>query len=1236
MSAASQHPDDLDELRAILTADVERLAETLLGPANRAASTKRTARFGAKGSLSLELTGRKRGEWFSHEAGGGGGPFNLIMHAHGCRFAEAVEWARSWTGKGGDAPRPRPRAVEPRHDAEDQAERAAAIGAARRIAHAAEPAEGTVAGAYLSITRAIPFPPGGWTDAIRYHGPTRSLLAVATLADGSVQAVQRVRLTPTGQKAEAEPDRPVKVTNGRQDGALVRLPARPGVVPALVSTLLLAEGPENGLSVWSATGAETWIVLGVGMFQRVELPAGRRAILCRDDDRQHSPADKAVRAARIAWRKAGADVAVALPWSVRRQDKSDFNDLMREHGRAGVIARLLPFAPTPAPPPTRRKHVDEARDAADAAVSDFFKAAAAFDPDLSAAEGTAPPVHGVRVGVGIGKSHAARHHAVKLLTAIRAAGSRRNVTLAVPTHRLGSEQAELLRALPAVQAGKLKVAVWRGRAAPDPDHADFANLLVPEAEKTSMCRNLEAVFEAQGHGLNVDQTACRRVVKDGDGEKVAHECPLYSACAYQMQRSKRADLWIVPHEMLFTEKPTALGDLAAVVVDESPWQAGLEGVTGLGDRMPLDVLRGGDRRPQDAQSPDWHVLQHHRLRVLDALDDMTEGPVFRDAMSAEGLTAQEAAEARAFELKRIEDPKIYPGMSRARRAELLKQAEGNKARLQAARFWRAIEALLGPDGPENSGWAELCTVQAAEGPCKVVRLRGRKPVRKGWLVPTLLIDALLSPDLVRPFWPQIELTADIQAEAPHQRIRQVIDRSYSKSRLEPLEPDRAEADPEEARRRIRNLREARAIICREARRYPAGRVLVVAQKGVKEAMQGLGPLPRNIVLAHHNAVAGRDEWGDVAALIVLGRTAPSPAAVERLAAALTGIEPKPLPAWYPTTPKPRETPDGASIAAETDAHPDPVCEAIRWEICEGELVQIIGRGRGVNRDASRPLDVLVMTDAPLPLPVHEAIGHADLAPSPDDRMLAECGFAFETPRHAAAACPGLWAKWETAKTAMKGGKKGDFPYKDSIIGEFTLLRSDLRRVDYRRCGQGQGDAVAWFDPLTIADPEAALCALIGPLAWCRFQSDPAPPEPPKPARSSPILVRPPPSGAGVDAPSPPPRPPEPAVVQSMPAVPVPDGQAMTPFRALAETAWPPPRRLQPAGGQTPRFIEPTIGTWTVRGGGMVVRVAETRGGILRRTLTAAPETLPPVVVSLWLSKLPPGASTSRPDQGAWL
>ena len=1094
MSAAFQN--DLDELHAALSANMGALAEDLLGPCNKALSRGSELRFGRKGSLSVEVRGREQGSWKSYEGSGpGGGPFQLIMYARHCDRDAAVAWGRTWIGVG-NTPRAQPRPARPSEpDLEKQAEDTKAIATARGMAHACEAVAGTIAEHYLVEVRGIPRPADGWPSVIRFHGATRSLLAVSTLADGSVQAVQRVHLTKAGQKAEA----PAKITNGRQAGAAVRLPRRSDtVLPANI--LLLAEGPENGLSVWGATGAETWLVFGVGEFQKVVLPPDRHTILCRDDDRQHSAGDKAVRKAVASWRTTGANVSVATPWESPRQDKSDVNDVLRLHGVEALLARLRPHVPTSSTLHVNRVPVAVAREQLDQAVRKFFKAASNFDHGVAASEGALPPVHGVKVGVGIGKSHAARHHAAELLINLRRAGDQRTVGLAVPTHRLGLEQAARWEALEEVRAAGLSVAVWRGRGALNPEHPDYANPAVPDSEKPTMCGNLIAVYEAQSYGLKVDEAACRRTVSDGPGEKVVHECSLFSTCAYQAQRKRKADFWIVPHEVICSEKPKAIGELAALVVDESAWQPGLEGVTGRGDCFPLDALRGCDRRMRDGDhSPDWMTLQHHRGQILDALHNASDGPITREIIVAEGLTAKGAAEARALSFSRLIDPKIHPGMTRTKRTALLKEAEGNRTLLQEARFWRAVEALLADGGPSASGWAVLATESTPDGPQKVIRLRGRRPVRKGWQVPTLLIDALLNPALVRPFWPQLKMVADIQAEAPHQSVVQVIDRAYSKSRLAPLDAEEAKANPEEARRRVRARREARAIFARFARKHSDKRVLVVAQKIVRAAIEAEGPLPRNLEMAHHNAVAGRDEWGDVAGLSVLGCTTPSPCDVERMAEALTGAAVEPIPGWYPRTPAIREIAGKPGMAAEKDSHPDLICEAIRWHICEGGLVNTIGRGRGGNRSEANPLDALVMTDAVLPIPIHVVTGSADLAPTTAEQMLAECGFAFENPRHAAAACPALWPGekgWDAAKKAMareatSQGQKGTNPYKNISIGVCPLLPA-LGRIDYQRAGPRHSPASASFDSLLVDDPVAKLEALLGPLAWCEVMTSPSP------------------------------------------------------------------------------------------------------------------------------------------------
>ena len=100
--------------------------------------------------------------------------------------------------------------------------------------------------------------------------------------------------------------------------------------------------------------------------------------------------------------------------------------------------------------------------------------------------------------------------------------------------------------------------------------------------------------------------------------------------------------------------------------------------------------------------------------------------------------------------------------------------------------------------------------------------------------------------------------------------------------------------------------------------------------------------------------------------------------------------------------------DGTFRPAETDRHPNVVAEAVRWHILEGELIQIIGRARGGNRTKDNPVDILVMTNAPLPIPVEHLISASDLDPSPADFMMAAGGVSFENPADASTSYQHIW------------------------------------------------------------------------------------------------------------------------------------------------------------------------------------------------------------------------------------
>src|SRR5437667_12787817 len=84
------------EIAGRLAERPEDLARRLLGEPNAGLSDRRQLRYGNHGSLVIELAGKKRGLWYDHEAGKGGGPFQLIERELG--RVGAREWACAFLG----------------------------------------------------------------------------------------------------------------------------------------------------------------------------------------------------------------------------------------------------------------------------------------------------------------------------------------------------------------------------------------------------------------------------------------------------------------------------------------------------------------------------------------------------------------------------------------------------------------------------------------------------------------------------------------------------------------------------------------------------------------------------------------------------------------------------------------------------------------------------------------------------------------------------------------------------------------------------------------------------------------------------------------------------------------------------------------------------------------------------------------------------------------------------------
>ena len=333
------------EIAERLNQRISELARHLLGQPNPSLSTSSQLRYGSKGSFAIEIDGPKRGQWFDHEHGKGGAGLELICAELNLDTGAACEWALDWLGlspiKEVDyAAPPAPlhqipagNEFQKRQAEKDSTAKALAAKIAQIIGTCA-PVADTAAERYLHRRGITVSPP----DALRFRpyafGNYGALVVLATDAHGQILALQQIYVTEDGQKA---PIKVVKRTNKAIEDWSKRAAARfPGKHP-----IILTEGPENALSVWQATGHETWACLGVSNIGHAPLPEKASVIIARDGDLPGSKADTQICRVASALARRGHSVSIATP-----PEGKDFNDLLCEIGADAVrasIAAAIPF-----------------------------------------------------------------------------------------------------------------------------------------------------------------------------------------------------------------------------------------------------------------------------------------------------------------------------------------------------------------------------------------------------------------------------------------------------------------------------------------------------------------------------------------------------------------------------------------------------------------------------------------------------------------------------------------------------------------------------------------------------------------------------------------------------------------------------------------------------------------------------------------------------------------------------
>ena len=631
------------------------------------------------------------------------------------------------------------------------------------------------------------------------------------------------------------------------------------------------------------------------------------------------------------------------------------------------------------------------------------------------------------IDTGIGKTKII----IEVLSELIKSGKiKRTVVYAVPGHKLGQRIDQQFA------AHGISARVFRGREQKD-----------PETPGKEMCLNLPAVNLALECHADVSTSCCK---------KGKMRCRFFERCGYQRQtRGDKPQVWIVAGDILFHGNKV-FGDVECVIIDEAIWN---KGVHGLDSKNKIEIPIDSFVRPKDNA---FIFHENNRAALGEALmKQKNDGNVERRHLSDYAtLDLNRTISAEWSHYTETEKKlQLYPGMSDA---AFMRSAARNmliyemKLARRMIKVWEAVRFMMADPTIKVSG--NLVLKQHKRR--RVLEWRGVREISARFKVKTVMLDATL-PDLsiLRIFHPQAKIVDNIKAAMPASvRIRQILKSPTSASKLIRKDIDN------------KRLKEIRRYILRrwmETGRQPS---LVICQMEFEEKLRGI-KLPEGIKLAHYNAVAGIDDYKDVRLLILVGRTAPGHEAMQEIAGALSGRQPillKPNDGgfiWYDKITRGIRLADGTGIKVIGDQHPDPLVEAVRWQIHEGQLIQALGRARGVNRTADTPLDVDLLFDSCLPIAVDEVTNWK--SPSRLIDIAFDEGVILTAPGDLTKVWPAIWQNSQAAKRTLQVG----IPALPGMI-----------LVSYQLVGPKMNMRKAYFDPAIVPDPRAWIEAKLGQIA----------------------------------------------------------------------------------------------------------------------------------------------------------
>ncbi|MCB1782630.1 MAG: DEAD/DEAH box helicase family protein [Alphaproteobacteria bacterium] len=680
-----------------------------------------------------------------------------------------------------------------------------------------------------------------------------------------------------------------------------------------------------------------------------------------------------------------------------------------------------------------------------------------------------PPVHPFDVlapDVGTGKTYAtlayiSRYIIRKKYLLGEALGP---VVMMVPTIELAEEMER-----EAIRQGIRNVGIMRGRLR---DNSDGTS--------KKMCKDPERIKAVEGFAGNAREYACG----NGAGDR---SCRHFAECAYQRQKItlKQKDLIIMAHTYLYLPPPIKNLAPEFVVIDEDITKSAIPDENKDNpNRNERDVLFDFllEHRPvPDGQNRDGaketEFLMRCSRRLYEALASCPDGSLSRKALEQNKITVRDCRKAAYLESIRIEEPdNIFPKLDTKTLVRRAKKVKNLRPYYILASMWELLAAFL--DSPDQTICATVRTVQIKDR--KILRILKKRTINEAYQRPTLLLDATFNQEAFRTIFCNPNRYLSIEVEKPHQYVRQITDIDVAVNSFTELDKKGQRVPSPMAYNVISHVRKiARLYAGKGEGKYD---VLVVLPSKVEKLFQ---PLPENVALAHYNNIRGKNIYEGVACLIIASRLQPPVYSIEEKAeAAKQSIIDRIMPNkfgqfYYPERTLALRLADGSGQPVPRQRyHWDPMADALLQGSMVAEIIQAIGRGRGVNRTGKNPLAVDIITNIAMPITVNETMTHHELLSNRYDYMVMN-GAMLCSPADQTTAYPGLF---ETPKSAPKYWENMSKNTPHTTIEEYTIAKwGELilrganvpitHKVEYRSHDKARGRAKTFlYNAQIISSP----------------------------------------------------------------------------------------------------------------------------------------------------------------------